>query len=103
MSILDPASVVSPLGASVSSSVKWEDASYPLPADHAMTGQTPAELQASSGAWNPGTALVRSAGRQVGQRLRAHWWEWVHSARGVRMQDGPLLITETTVYSSKSI
>lgn len=34
-----------------------------LPADHAMTGQTPAERQASSGAWNPGTALVRSAGR----------------------------------------
>lgn len=29
MSILDPTSVVSPLGASVSSSVKWKDASYP--------------------------------------------------------------------------
>ena len=41
-----------------------------LPADHAVTGQTPAERQASAGAWNLGTALVRSAGRQVGQRLR---------------------------------
>lgn len=29
MSILDPASVVSPLGTSMSSSVKWEDAFCP--------------------------------------------------------------------------
>lgn len=42
--------------------------------------------------WNPGTALVRSASKQVGQRLKAHRWERVHSAHGIRMQGGPLLL-----------
>ena len=67
MSILDPTSVVSPLGASVSSSGKWEDISWPgCQLTVQDNDRTPAERQASAGAWNPGTALVRSAGRQVG-------------------------------------
>lgn len=57
MTVLDPTSVVSLLGASVFSSVKWEDASYP---GRQLTMQdndwTPAEHQASAGAWNPGEA-----------------------------------------------
>lgn len=64
MTVLDPTSVVSLPGASVLSSVKWEAASCP---GCQLTVQnndwTPAECQASDGAWNPGTALVRSASR----------------------------------------
>lgn len=104
MTVSDPASVVSLLGASVFSSVKWEDASCPG-CQPTMQDKdwTPAERQASAGAWNPGTTLERSASSQAGQRLRVLYWEWVHSVHGVRMQDRPHLLTGTTVYSTKPI